>query len=325
MEEFDESIDITIDQKKLRNVSFSAGGIKGIAFIGCVKALQEKDLLSDIQSFAGSSVGSLISTLIVCGADYNYLKDASLGACKFFSNFKIDIFSLFKLNLLQSEYGIYKNEELRNYLRSCIQDVLKIDYDLTFKDLYAINPVDLIITASCLETQTPFYFSHHTTGDTPVSEALTISCSVPLLFSRSIFQNKTLVDGCIVEKLPMQCWPQEEIENTMAFLIQSNGTTNTQNFSNYLNAIESTISSTINSNYLSKYKNSITMINPGNIVACGVMPNTYDMNKVIFASYFQTLSELERRGFIDEDVVPKSQEVSQIIFNDEISEQLEKK
>jgi NTE family protein len=312
------SVDI-YEYQTLKNISFSGGGFRGLAFLGCVKALQEKDLIQSAKSFAGSSVGAFIATLVVCGADYQYLKEASVGACKFFSNFNFDILSFLKKGNVgfRSSFGIYRTEDLRDYLKTCIQRVLNVDYDVTFGDLYSRNPVDLIITASCLETKTPFYFSHTTTKDVTVSEALSISCSIPLLFGKTMFDNKTLVDGCLVERLPMQCWPQEEIENTMAFLLDSrNRVVNTNTLTDYIHALESTMAISQEDGYLSKYKNAITTINSGRIVSTGQIPSSEEINRVVYAAYFQTLSELARRNFIDEYSIPKSQEISSLILNE---------
>tara|TARA_Y100000768_G_scaffold260913_1_gene198711 strand:+ start:2343 stop:3410 length:1068 start_codon:yes stop_codon:yes gene_type:complete len=305
----------------LTNISFSGGGFRGLAFLGCVKALQEKDVLKNVTSYAGSSVGAFIATLVVCGADYQYLKDVATGACQFFGNFKMDIFSILTSGTrLGSSFGMYRTEDLREYLKTCIQNVLKCENDPTFEDLYARNPVELIITASCLETRTPFYFSYSTTKDTAVSEALAISCSIPLLFGKNMYDNKTLVDGCLIEKLPMQCWPQEEIENTMAFLLESKERKiNTNTFIDYIHAIESTMLMPQEDGYISKYKNAITTINAGNLASHGTMPTAEEISRVIYAAYFKTLSELSRRNFIDEYSIPKSQEISTLIMAEESS------
>ena len=322
MDEEDEESHFTIelpDQKFIKNISFSGGGFRGLAFLGCVKALQEKEVLNHVKSFAGSSVGALIATLVVCGADYSYLKEVSVGACQFFGTFKLDLISLLtRGNSFRSSFGMYKTEDLRNYMSTCIKNLLGVDYDITFADLYAKNPVELIITASCLETKTPFYFSYSTTKDTPVSEALSISCSIPLLFGKNVYENKTLVDGCLLEKLPMQCWPQDEIEYTMAFLLDAKDrVVRTNTLSDYIHALESTVTMSQDDGYLSKYKNSITMINSGSMVSHGKVPSSEEISKVIYAAYFQTLSELARRNFIDEYSIPKSQEISSLILSEE--------
>jgi len=314
------------EQRHLMNLSFSGGGFRGLAFLGCVKALQEKELVHSVKSFAGTSVGAIIATLLVAGADYNYLKEVSLGACNFFSNYKLDFLSMIKrgsVNQLRSTFGVYKTDDLREYIKKCLQNVLQIDYDITFDELYSRNQVDLIITASCLETSTPFYFSHKTTKDTPVSEAVAISCSIPFLFNKNIYDNKTLVDGCLIEKLPMQCWPQEEIDYTMAFLLKSSRPNSTDTLSEYINALQSSISLSIDDSYMMRYRNAITVINSGNIMGHGVMPSTEEINKVIYAAYFQTLSELSRRNFIDECTIHQAHEISSLIVTDDHSKKKE--
>lgn len=314
---------IQIDQKYIKNLSFSGGGYRGLSFLGCVKALQEKEVLHSVKSIAGSSVGSIVATLVVCGSEFSYLKDVAIGITKFFSHYKFDLYTLLtRGSNMRNSYGLYNTESLRAYVRDCIQKTLDVNYDITFQDLFSINPIELIITASCLETQTPFYFSVNTTKDTPVSEAIAISCSIPFLFGKTEFDNKTLVDGALIEKLPMQCWPQDEVDYTMAFLIQQTPETakRATSFNEYIHQIETSIFSQRDDNYINKYRNSITLINAASIPAFGEPPGSDEVNKVIYAAYFQTLSELARRNFVDEDLVPKSQEISSLIISDYSSE-----
>ena len=86
--------DLILDQKYIKNLSFSGGGYRGLSFLGCVKALQEKEVLHNVKSIAGSSVGAIVATLVVCGSEYSYLKEVALGITKFFGNFKFDLLTL---------------------------------------------------------------------------------------------------------------------------------------------------------------------------------------------------------------------------------------
>ena len=45
----------------------SGGGIKGIAHVGALYALDKLDILNNITEFAGTSVGSLVLALYVIG------------------------------------------------------------------------------------------------------------------------------------------------------------------------------------------------------------------------------------------------------------------
>ncbi len=307
------------DNNILKNLSFSGGGYKGFAFLGCVKALKERDLMATVQSVAGCSSGSLIAFLTVCGVDFEFMKEAAYGMMKHFETFKVNLFTIIR-TLPHGDYGIHRTEDFRKYIKQTVLNAVGCTHDITFGELYDKYPTELIITATCLETQTPFYFSHTTTRDTPISEALAISCSVPFLFGKNTFADKTLVDGGIVERLPMQCWPQSEVDQTMAFLVQSKRETFSSrpldNVFDYIQYIESSLTTYRDTYYLDVYKNAITIIHAGNIKAFAC-PSSEEVSKVIYAAYFQTLSELSRRNFIEKESVPKSQEISSTILSND--------
>ena len=52
--------------EKIKKISFSTGGIKGISFIGAVKALEKRNIIDNIKYYH-SSVGSLIALLLSIG------------------------------------------------------------------------------------------------------------------------------------------------------------------------------------------------------------------------------------------------------------------
>ncbi|MGR3912515.1 MAG: patatin-like phospholipase family protein [Candidatus Rhabdochlamydia sp.] len=49
------------------NLAFQGGGSKGLAYIGALRALEQKKLLSKVQRVAGTSAGSIIATLLAVG------------------------------------------------------------------------------------------------------------------------------------------------------------------------------------------------------------------------------------------------------------------
>jgi predicted acylesterase/phospholipase RssA len=59
-------------------VVLSGGGIKGIAHIGALKALEEKQILKNIKVFAGTSIGGMIAALYIIGYTpdemYNFIE-----------------------------------------------------------------------------------------------------------------------------------------------------------------------------------------------------------------------------------------------------------
>ena len=107
-------------------------------------------------------------------------------------------------------------------------------------------------------------------------------------------------------------------EHMMAFLVQSRDhviSTNTS--SAYIHALESTFRLPVYDIYVSEYKHAITVMNSGGRSGQGSVPASKEISKFIYAAYFQTLSELSRRNFIDEYSIPKSQEISTLILSED--------
>lgn len=318
-------------EKKLLNISFSGGGFKGAAFLGCVKALYEHNMMKNVSSVAGTSAGAITATFLACKADYQYMKTCMLGTLKHFEKYRITWYNLLKnAKNFTEEFGIHRTDELRAYFIECINNATNTDNDLTFIELYHLTGIKLIITAACLDNQTPFYFSYETTRDTPISEALTISVNIPLVFTSKKFENKTLVDGCIVENLPMQCWPEYELENTLAFLVKSKNEVYEMsepdpidNVYEYLQKLMSSMKKEKDTWYYEKFKDTITIIMAGNISAYKKFPSKDDIHTVVHSAYFQTIKSLQTRGFLETSEVPQGGFISSFIVADMDSEEEE--
>lgn len=57
---------------EIRNLVFEGGGVKGIAYGGALKVMEEKGILDGLQRVAGTSAGAITATLLAVG----YLADA---------------------------------------------------------------------------------------------------------------------------------------------------------------------------------------------------------------------------------------------------------
>ena len=51
--------------RKIENLVFKGGGVLGIAYAGAIHALEDKGLLDNINSVAGTSAGSMVA-IILC-------------------------------------------------------------------------------------------------------------------------------------------------------------------------------------------------------------------------------------------------------------------
>src|SRR5689334_19675494 len=64
------------DHMPVRNLVFQGGGVKGIAYVGVLGALEEAGALATVTRVAGTSAGAITAALVACGATAADLSDA---------------------------------------------------------------------------------------------------------------------------------------------------------------------------------------------------------------------------------------------------------
>jgi NTE family protein len=152
----------------------SGGAARGIAHLGVLKAFEEIGIKPDVISgvSAGAMVGSFYS--------YGYKPEEILKIIIDTNLFSIvrPAFSVGLLSMSKAE-AIY-----RQYLK-----------DADFKDL----KIPLYISACAIATGENIFFSK---GD--VIKPLIASSSIPILFRPVVYEGKQLVDGGIIDNLPVE-------------------------------------------------------------------------------------------------------------------------
>lgn len=80
------------------------------------------------------------------------------------------------------------------------------DYVPTFRDFHAITGVNLVVTATCLETGRTVYFGSGTTPDVFVSHAVRASMAFPGLFQPMTIDKLTYIDGGCYDNYPIRAF-----------------------------------------------------------------------------------------------------------------------
>lgn len=186
-----------MDNNKIKyNCVFGGGGIRGMCYIGAMRALEELNV--EICSYAGSSVGAVFAALSATGYSYSEIKDL-------FLDFNFNMFRDINFNIFNNDISISKGEIFLNWLRekinskyfgeSCKKDVSR---RVKFKDLGK----NLYILTLDLRTNTPFIFSKETTPDEEVAFAVRASASLPGLMKPVTLGDSILVDGDLIKSWP---------------------------------------------------------------------------------------------------------------------------
>ncbi|MCB9246317.1 MAG: patatin-like phospholipase family protein [Flavobacteriales bacterium] len=190
----------------IENLVFQGGGVKGIAYAGAIQSLKNHDLLNDIRRVAGTSAGA--STALLLSLHYSPAEIREIVANTNFSDFE-DHWNPLRI---PTHYGIYKGENLLNWLRDGISRK-GLKADATFSDFRKQGCLDLKVFATNLNKKTAVEFSYHATPKVQVAHAVRASMGAPLFFQAWQFpdgnpDSDIYVDGGTVMNYPITAFDE---------------------------------------------------------------------------------------------------------------------
>lgn len=182
------------------NLVIEGGGVLGIAYLGALNELYNDGSMRKAKRFAGSSIGSIVATLLAVRADYKELENVilDLDLSKFRDRTWIfgDIIRFFK------QYGFYKGDKLLAFVKEMLNNITG-DPDITFKGIYDRYGSKLVITGTNISKGCVSYFNLENTPNMPVALANRISCSVPYFFQAVVYEGDFYVDGGVLNNYPI--------------------------------------------------------------------------------------------------------------------------
>ena len=167
-------------------LALSGGGAKGFAHIGVFRLLEECGLKPDI--IVGTSVGSLMGALFADGYTSDEIKELFTG--REFSEFA-------QLQIPKS--GLFDSKRFRYFLRRHLRAK-------TFEEL----KTPLVVVATDLDNG-----ESHEFRSGPIVEAVTASCSIPIIFSPVVINGVHYVDGGLFHNFPVSIIRGFEMHNEM--------------------------------------------------------------------------------------------------------------
>lgn len=162
--------------KKDVALALSSGGPRGWAYIGAIEELESRGYR--ITSIAGTSIGSLIGGIYAAGKLHEVKEWI----------YSLDVWNVFTL----MDISISKNHLVKG--DKVINALMKIVPDVNIEDL----PIPYRAVAADLYTGEEVVFDRG-----PLFEAIRASISIPSLFRPVKYGYRTLVDGGIVNTLPI--------------------------------------------------------------------------------------------------------------------------
>ena len=271
---------------------FGGGAIRGVAYVGAIKALDELNIKYD--TLAGSSVGSIIATLVAIEYSYDEIKEIIMGV-----NF--ELFRDFHLGF-GKDFALSKGEVFTNWMREKIEKKFYgenykkgANKPVTFEDLdksLLIFSTDLI-DFKCKE------FSKQETPDFEIAKAVRISCSMPGLMTSIEVDGKKLVDGDLLKSTPLWTLSKNlkmDTNRIMEFRLEGNYETVENNALDFINAIYSCMTSVSTDFIIKTYGNrdnfDYIKLNTGNVIILDFNMSETMRNQIIDTGYKQSMNYL---------------------------------
>ena len=186
----------------IQHLVIGGGGPFGFTAFGVLKYLHDVEFwnIKNIKTIYATSIGALIGTFLILGYDYNYIYDYYV---------KRPWEKIFKGISLNNIFNIYSDKgaiEIYPLYVESLKMVLEakgLTIKTTLKEFYEYSGVELNIIASEINEFKYEILSHKTYPDLDLINALTISASLPVIFTPHFLDNKCFIDGGIFSNYPV--------------------------------------------------------------------------------------------------------------------------
>ena len=174
---------------KTVSLVLGSGGARGLAHIGVIRLLEERGY--EIRSISGSSMGALIGGIYATGRLEDYANWVSALE-------KLDVVRLLDINFASG--GLFRGERIIEVLR-----------ELIGRHLIEELPISYTAVAADINRQREVWLK---TG--PLFDAIRASIAIPTLFTPAYSEGRTLLDGGLVNPVPIAPTVRDNTDVTIA-------------------------------------------------------------------------------------------------------------
>ena len=193
----------------MKGLAIAGGGLKCVAQIGALKALDELGIKFDMVS--GTSSGSMIASMYAMGCTFEEMEELIKNYYKKFTKFDLTKLSKGAISFLKSGIakidGVINTKELQLLLKE-VAKKKRIDLMSDVKLPISIIAVDTITTKEVIFTSKIFQSDLNNEyiyiDDAPIDIAIRASTAFPGLFPTCNYKDYNLIDGGTKNNLPTE-------------------------------------------------------------------------------------------------------------------------
>lgn len=217
----------------------SGGAFRSITAVGCIKFLEEQNLMKNITNIVGTSAGSIIGLLVVLGMSSgemaklikdlttrDYIKDLDMSEI---------------LNLFQT-YGVNSGAIIEQFVSETLMIKLGLG-DITFLELAKHTGKNLVVCVGNISKEREEFWSVDTTPSTSVIKAIRASCSLPIIFTPVTHKGDLYVDGGLYNNFAIDFFKGSNFADVVGIHVRSLPNNTVDSLFSYMNRL---VTSTMN-------------------------------------------------------------------------------
>ena len=185
-----------MELEKPTRLVISGGGAKGVAILGSLHYLHENDYLKEVEEYWGTSVGSLISLLLIIGYTPFEAYHEFFMQDNFINHLETTTF--------HEKGALCPIEIFGEKIKKFIEKKLGAENNNpTFLDLYTKFDKKLNIIGSNTDKMEGTCFNVWKYPTMRVIDAIEISCDLPFIFTKKEWEGEVYVDGSFINNYPI--------------------------------------------------------------------------------------------------------------------------
>jgi NTE family protein len=270
--------------KKIKILVLSGGGVKGIAHIGVARCLEKLNMLNDIHTIAGTSVGALIGGMLYIGYTPKEIEAFSM---------KLD-FNLLKetdLNLFLESYGLDDGYKIEHVIKTLIK--IKFNKDnITLKEIHDIIKKKFIAVTTCVETGKTHYVDYTNYPELPLYLAIKMSLCIPFVFCPVEYNNCYFVDGAVTCNFPIEIFSKNIDQVLGIYLRNTQDIKPIESIKDYIIKLASSLADNVTDELLNKYADNTIIIDLPNMPVADFNLSNEQKRQMYLKGYLTCLDKL---------------------------------
>lgn len=171
-------------------IYFNGGAIRGIGYIGFLYYLEKNDLIKNIKTMRGTSMGALILAFYLLGYDSKSMIKKLI---------ELDLTEVIDIEFSKvlNRSSLLEGKGMKKILKKFIK--CKNCKNITFSQLYTKSGVNFTVTGSDIINYKSVNFNHETFPDMKLITALRITSAIPFVFPPIRYKDGLFTDGCLFD------------------------------------------------------------------------------------------------------------------------------